>query len=332
MTRDLLHGGSLDHMRKTFPNAVQPWIDLSTGINPWPWPAEAIHGEVINRLPTAEAFDAAQRAMAAAFGAHPTSLLPGPGSELLIRLLPTLIQPQKIAILSRTYSDHKNIWAAQGCDIVETDDPLSYADRTDAVVLCNPNNPDGRSFAPAAVDAARSILAARNGWLIIDEAYADLEPAKSVAPYGGAEGLIILRSMGKFYGLAGLRMGAMIAPPDILDRLAQRLGVWSISGPALKIASDAYRDVVWREEIRKRLRKARARLDTLLSESGLTICGGTDLFAFVDTDDAPAHWSQLAQQGIYVRRFEWTKRHLRIGLPPDETSESRLAAALSLLT
>ena len=205
MNEELRHGGALDRMRAAFPEAPEPWIDLSTGINPWPYPAAAIPPSAYTHLPTHSAWQACRSAMAASFGAKADSLILSPGSELPIRLLPTVIAPKRVAILSPTYGDHAHVWRMAGCDVIEVADPLDEAGRADAVVVCNPNNPDGRLFEADALLAARERLAAHDGWLVVDEAYADLMPARSLAPLAGTGNLIVLRSFGKFFGLAGIR-------------------------------------------------------------------------------------------------------------------------------
>ncbi len=324
-----LHGGALDAMRRLFPDAPQPWVDLSTGINPWPWPARESHFEGLHRLPTNEDYERCIAAMAAAFGSRKQSILAAPGSELLIRLLPGVIAQRRVAILAPSYGDHARVWRAAGCEVVETPDPLAEADSADAVVICNPNNPDGRRFEPDEVEAAHRRLNERGGWLVIDEAFADLEPDLSRAQQGGADRLLVLRSIGKFYGLAGLRLGALLASVEVLERMQALLGVWSVSTPALAIGAAAYSDRAWQTATRRRLAEARRRLDELLQEGQCRVVGGTDLFRYVEVADAHALWQQLARRGIYVRRFPWSPRHLRIGLPGNADEARRLKKALS---
>tara|TARA_R110002051_G_scaffold1194_1_gene6507 strand:+ start:2313 stop:3305 length:993 start_codon:yes stop_codon:yes gene_type:complete len=329
MTLNLLHGGALDRMREAFPDAPAPWIDLSTGINPWPYPVGGIPEAAYHHLPTQAAYERCRTAMSQAFGAPLESLLLSPGSELLIRLLPGVISPERVAILSPTYGDHARAWKSAGYEIVETDAPLDMTGTADAVVLCNPNNPDGRRFDPDRLMTAAEKLAARGGWLIVDEAYTDICPELSIAAHGGRNNLIILRSFGKFFGLAGVRLGALIAPPPILTSLSEQLGVWPVSGPALAIGARAYRDRSWQEKTRVRLKEARANLDDTLRAAGLRVVGGCDLFRIVQTQDAASLWRRLAQKGVYVRRFDCSDHMLRIGLPADPESEQRLAGALT---
>ena len=135
-----------------------------------------------------------------------------------------------------------------------------------------------------------------------------------------------MRSFGKFFGLPGLRLGALIAPQDTLETVRRCLGIWSVSGPALAAGAQAYRDSGWQQETRHRLATARTRLDAVLDAAGLRVAGGVDLFRFVGVDDANSVWHRLAGCGISVRRFDWGRnRLLRIGLPPDADAEARLA-------
>ncbi|KCZ93052.1 putative threonine-phosphate decarboxylase CobC [Hyphomonas hirschiana VP5] len=316
-------------MRAAFPDAPEPWIDLSTGINPWAYPVGGIPDTVFRQLPTQEAYNACRQALAESLRSPAENLILVPGSELLIRLLPMVIKPKKVTILSPTYGDHADAWRRAGGEVVETTDPLGRADQADAVIICNPNNPDGRYFEPDALLQAAASLARRSGWLIVDEAYADLDPAFSLTRYGGMDGLIVLRSFGKFFGLAGLRLGALIAPEATRMEMQNVLGVWPVSGPAIAIGAQACGDLAWQAETRCRLVRGRERLDHILRLSGLKICGGTDLFRLVITDNARALWEGLAHRGIYVRRFAWSDRLVRIGLPENEKAEDRLLAALT---
>ena len=328
MIGDLIHGGAIDHMRMAFPAAPDPWIDLSTGINPWPYPVDGVDLSVLHQLPLQTASAACRSAMASAFDAPEASVVPGPGSELLIRLLPTVVAPRHVAILAPAYGDHALVWKTAAERVSEIDSLSSMAEDVDALVLCNPGYVDGKVYAHERLEGLRSRLAARGGWLIVDEAYADLDPGVSLARWGGRDGLIVLRSGGKFFGLPGVRIGALIAPAAVREAVAERLGVWSVSSLALRVARKAYADLAWQIETRARLRLASRRLDAILAGAGFSRVRGTDLYRVIETPSAPETWLRLAQQGIYVRRFAWSERHLRIGVPRDRAAETRLARAL----
>ncbi|MEM9385045.1 MAG: threonine-phosphate decarboxylase CobD [Pseudomonadota bacterium] len=327
-----MHGGALDILQASFPEAPTPWVDLSTGINPWPWPIPTIPEGSLHHLPTRAASDACREAMASAFGAPVDSVLPVPGTELIIRLLPTVLgaSTRRICLGRTTYADHANAWRAAGAAIREVDDPLAASSDED-VVVCNPNNPTGQGCDRAELEAARAAREDTGHWLIIDEAYADLTPARSLAQWGGRDGLVILRSFGKFFGLAGVRLGALIAPHRVIKAVEKLLGQWAVAGPALWLGTLAYADKGWHEQTRQRLQQAQANLDHTLCQVAaahqLSIEGGTSLFRYVRVRDAHALWFHLARSGVYVRRFHWSRYHLRIGLPADEQGLARLREA-----
>ncbi|MEM1434653.1 MAG: threonine-phosphate decarboxylase CobD [Pseudomonadota bacterium] len=330
MSIDLGHGGALDQIAARFPGARTPWVDLSTGINPWPWPVPQLDPAALHRLPTQGDSDRCSAAMLAALSAPSEALLLVPGTEIAIRLLPHCLDARRIAVLAPSYRDHAESWQSAGADVIETRDPLTFADTADVVIVCNPNNPDGRRFRREDLIDAWTALRARGRWLIVDEAFADLEPQHSLAPLTGGPGLVLLRSSGKFFGLAGLRLGALLGPPSLTAVMRQLLGVWRVSTLALTIGAGAYADLEWQGQTRERLAEARVQLDQALQEQGVRSVGGTDLFRFVEVKDAHGTWNRLCNQGVYTRRFSWTDRHLRIGLPADQTALHRLRTALSL--
>lgn len=322
------HGGQIDAMASAFPNAPQPWIDLSTGINPFPYPLPPISQDAWTRLPTAADREECEGAMAAAFGCDRASCRAVPGTELLIRQLPAILGAKRVVLRARSYADHGESWRAAGADVKAVDDPLGHVENADAVVLVNPNNPDGARWPVEKIEGARAALARRGGWLILDEAYADLDPTLSASMMAGRAGLVILRSFGKFFGLAGVRLGAVLGPPAILSSLADKLGGWDVSGPALSIGAHAYADLDWQKATRVKLRVARRDLTGLMETVGMRQLGGTDLFRFVRVPNAETAWEILANKGIAVRRFPGDHQHLRIGLP-DPDALIRLGEALS---
>ncbi|MEM8767233.1 MAG: threonine-phosphate decarboxylase CobD [Pseudomonadota bacterium] len=330
MRDDLQHGGALDAVAIQFPDAPRPWVDLSTGINPWPWQVEGLSPSAFYQLPSHSELDRCAEAMRGSMSAPAGSLLLVPGTELAIRLLPRVIGARRVAVVAPGYGDHAASWRAAGAEVVESEDPLAHCTSADAVVLCNPNNPDGRSFDSEALLDAWQALEKRSAWLIVDEAFVDLSPELSLAAHAGKPGLVILRSSGKFFGVAGLRLGAVLGPPALTRSLEELLGDWRISGPALAVGARAYADLDWQQRTRERLASARATLDEALTAQGVRIAGGTDLFRLLTFPDAHATWHQLCAEGIYTRRFSWTNSHLRIGLPGTADAQQRLMRALSL--
>ena len=307
------HGGRLGAAARLFPQAPSPWIDLSTGISPWPYPAEA--GTDWSRLPEPEAIARLEAAAAACFGApDPEEVVAVPGSDLALRLLPQLLEEADARYLSPIFSGHKAAWPdarAIGPGTME---------QAELLILCNPNNPDGRI-------TSRSELDRFTGQLIVDEAFADAMPSLSLA--SDRRGAIVLRSFGKFFGLPGLRLGFVIADRPLAMRLRALIGDWPVGSAAIAIATAAYSDSDWQAGQRQRLADASQRLDTLLRGFGLTIAGGTPLFRLARSERASDLFHHLAQAGILTRPFAEDANALRFGLPGEEPQWQRLEQALS---
>lgn len=325
------HGGALDTMQARYPNAPQPWIDLSTGINPWPWPIPQKIREdtaLLTRLPSRQQWQACRAAMANAFKVDQKAVLPVPGSASAIALLPQLLPAKQVAVLSPSYGDYERIWREAAADVLPLANPLEAANDVDVICVCQPNNPDGQRFSHDALTGAAEALTKRGGYLVVDEAYADLDPSLSLCADLHLKNIILLRSFGKFYGLAGVRLGAVVSHANVLRKFQSLQGDWPVSSLALEVGALAYADTQYVEQTRNRLAKARARMDALLQAAGIQICGGTDLFCFAQVHDSMSLFEHLAHNGIYVRAFEWSATHLRIGIPSSSEAEDRLAAAL----
>ena len=311
--------------RRLFPGAPEPFLDLSTGINPLPYLVPPLPPEAWARLPEPEAEAALREAAARAYGAaDPGLVAAAPGTQALIGLLPRLFPARRVRVLGPTYAEHAAAWAAAGAMVEEVADPGALAG-AELAVLCQPNNPDGRRHDPAALLA----LAGQVGRLVVDEAFADLEEeGLSLAPHLPRPGVIVLRSFGKTYGLAGLRLGFALAEPEAAAALRAALGPWAVSGPALAIGRRALDDAAWRGAAAARLASDAARLDALLTAAGLRVTGGTRLFRLAE-GDAAGWFGRLGRAGILVRRFAARPGWLRFGLPGDATGWSRLETALA---
>lgn len=333
----LEHGGRLHAASLRYGIPRQDWLDLSTGINPAAYPLPPIPVDAWQRLP--EDDDGLAAAARAAFGADPAAaLLALPGSQAAIQALPALRPGSHVAVLSPTYAEHPHAWESRGAHHLTpfaADALLAAAAHNDVVVLGNPNNPDGRRFTRADLLNAARRLHARGGWLVVDEAFADAEPDESVAPFAGTPaypGLIVLRSLGKFYGLAGARVGFALLAPSVAARLADALGPWPVAGPARWVARAALADRAWQQAAAATLRRDSARLADLLAPLGPA--SGCALFQslVLPPARAAALHDHLARNGILVRLFAPQGR-VRFGLPPAAPAAwQRLARALDALT
>ena len=327
--RLLQHGGNLAAARRLFPGAPEPWIDLSTGINARAYPVGEISAASWRRLPEENAIAALEAAARRAYGAaERAQVIAAPGTQALIGLLPLLFPAKRVGILDFTYSEHDLCWRGAGAQ-VEVVGSLEALAAFDCAVIVNPNNPDGRLVAPEALLALAKPMAAKGGRLIVDEAFVDLLPeGASVAPLLPDAGLIVLRSFGKTFGLAGLRLGFALAgaADDALIRRA--LGPWPVSGAAIEIGLQALGDEAWLSEARACAQQDAARLDALLQGAGFAPAGGTPLFRWASCADAHGAFHALAARGVLARAFESQPHALRFGIPADEATWRRLAERL----
>ncbi len=279
------------------------------------------------RLPSREGEAALRTAAATAYGAPgPEHVVPAPGTQILIETLPRLVAPTRVAVVGPTYAEHAAAWERAGHAVSPVPGIGAIGDATVAV-LVDPNNPDGRSHPLAERLALAEAMARRGGLLVADEAFCDLEPVESLCPHPGP-GVVVLRSFGKTYGLAGLRLGFAVAAPSVAARIAAALGPWSVSGPAQAVGAAALADGAWREAAARDRAVDAGRLDRMMMRAGGRIVGGTVLFRTADFPDGPALWHRLGEAGIAVRRFPDRPERLRFGLPPDKEGWCRLSRIL----
>ncbi len=325
------HGGHLAEARHLFPGAPEPFLDLSTGINPIPYALPPLGPESFTRLPEPDAVAALEHIAATAYGAtDPGMVVAAPGTQILIDLLPRLWpSPRSVAVLGPTYAEHARAWARIGCPVDKVG-CFAALGAADVAVVCNPNNPDGRRIAPGQLLTLANQLAARAGLLLVDETFVDLEGDDlSLANALPHPALILLRSFGKTYGLAGLRLGFALAAPERAATIRAALGPWAVSGPAIAIGCQALADPAWRAQAACRLADAARMLDAELVRAGLRVIGGTRLFRLAETNDAVSIFARLGRAGILIRRFAEHPTWLRFGQPADPSAWQRLRAALT---
>ncbi|TNE76329.1 MAG: threonine-phosphate decarboxylase [Gammaproteobacteria bacterium] len=326
------HGGRLADAARRWGIPRAQWLDLSTGINPRSWPIPDIPAEVWQRLPEEadQLPEAIRRWCEAPASAH---CLPVAGSQAAIQALPTLFAPCRVGIPVPGYREHGYWWQHAGHTLVPVNlahvaDGDDWLTELDGLVWINPNNPTGQTVPVDRLLSWHERLRDSGGFLVVDEAFVSREPGQSVAPFAGIPGLTVLRSLGKFFGLAGIRAGAAISDADTAAALANRLGPWAISGPARFVMSRALRDTGWQRQAARELGEQSRRLHQLLADHGLGHSSGTDLFRYVAHPESARIHQVLAKQGILVRLFE-RPRALRFGLPGSEAEWQRLADALA---
>ena len=313
---------------RLYPDAPRPFVDLSTGINPHAYPLPELPHALFARLPQGDDTESLENAAAQAFGVkQPGCIVAVPGTQALIQRLPEIFRGRNIGILGPTYGGHAEAWinaSARVTPIERLDDLRGF----ELAVVVNPNNPDGRLVKKADL----KILQHANQQLVVDEAFMDFLPADAsfVAQAGQQRSnVVVLRSFGKAYGLAGIRLGFGVAAPSIITALRRSFGDWAISGPAQFVGAKALADNLWQEKMAKRLQDESRKLNQMLQHSGWSDEGGTSLFRLAGHREAARWFEHLARQGILTRPFAARPTLLRFGLPQQEAQWQRLADALS---
>jgi cobalamin biosynthetic protein CobC len=259
-------------------------------------------------------------------------VVPAPGTQILLPLVAALVPRGRAAVLGPTYAEFARVAALAGHDVAEVGDIGRLRD-ADLVVVVNPNNPDGRVSGKDELLDLADALEHRGGLLVVDEAFMDVGPAgASVCGEVAHRNLVVLRSFGKFFGLAGVRLGFAMAAPELAARLAAWLGPWAVSGPAIAISEAALADAAWAKAMRERLRGEARRLDAVLAGLRIEAVGGTSLFRLVRVPAAAHLFRHLGRAGVLVRRFPEQPAWLRIGLPGNEAAWDRLRVALTAFT
>ncbi|CAI8857735.1 MULTISPECIES: threonine-phosphate decarboxylase CobD [Pseudomonas] len=322
----LEHGGRLQRAVQQYGIAREDWLDLSSGIAPWPYPIPEIPLRAWARLP--ETDDGLERAACEYYQVE--QLLPVAGSQAAIQALPRLRRPGTVGVLSPCYAEHAEGWRRAGHRVRELpeDQVDYYLDSLDVLVVVNPNNPSARLISAEQLLEWHARLARRGGWLLVDEAFMDNTPQHSIAAHAERSGLIVLRSFGKFFGLAGVRLGFVLAERHLLQLLAEQLGPWTISGPTRVLGQACLLDSVAHQQQIVRCAAASQRLAGVLSAAGFAPHGSCDLFQYLVTDQAAQLHEFMARRGILLRLFTQPPS-LRFGLPASEQDFQRLALAFS---
>lgn len=321
----LEHGGRLRNAALEYGIAEADWLDLSSGLAPWPFPVPDIPLRAWARLP--ETDDGLEQAACDYYGA--AQVLPVAGSQMAIQLLPRLRRAGKVGVLSPCYAEHAQAWRRNGYivrEVLESEVDF-FLDSLDVLVVVNPNNPTGLSLTPARLLDWHARLAQRGGWLVVDEAFMDNTPHLSLAPFANQIGLIVLRSFGKFFGLAGVRLGFVLAERKLLKLLAEQVGPWAVSGPTRVLGQACLTDTDGHTRQRIRTDEAGERLALLLEQYGFKPQGGCALFQWLIAECAEALHEFMARRGILLRLFTHNSS-LRFGLPADEADWLRLEQAL----
>ncbi len=328
MSAPIQHGGGLAAAAETFGGRIEDWLDLSTGINPCPPALPEIPPRAWHRLPDRELEHAARHAARHYYRSGNRLPLPVPGTQSVIQLLPRLVRPgARVAILSPTYGEYARVFELAGFAVDRIGDLNAVTPDHNLVVVVNPNNPDGRAFPPERLTQLAEILGHNGGHLVVDEAFGDTLPHLSLADTAHPNA-IVFRSFGKFFGLAGIRLGFVIADDAVAARFADWLGPWAVSGPALALAAHLLTADV--APIHAEIAERCQALHSVLRDAGLAIRGDAGLLTLVEDARAGDLFTHLCSHHILARKFDYRPDWLRFGLAPDADGDRRLAEALTM--
>lgn len=330
------HGGNLTEAIKQYNITKENWLDLSTGISPWTYPFQPLPDRVWQELPPSGSELLASAAKF--YDVKQNSITATPGSQIAIRLLPQLFEPSKVAIPTLGYKEHAASWQMANHQTLHYHDAtelleLINTNRVEHVVVINPNNPNGEKLNLRTLDR---IILKISGICIIDEAFIDyydddfdegddstsISSATKVLSDFEYDNLIILRSVGKFFGLAGIRLGFCIGFHPSLQTLNALLQPWSISHASQYIGIQALQDKQWQQQQRVKIKQHQnafqmALNDLLNQHLEQHTSAEAGLFTTVFADDTALNklHHQLAKQGILTRLDNDQQSWLRFGLP-----------------
>lgn len=325
------HGGDLSAAMERFGGEPDDWLDLSTGINPHAYPLPDLSSpDIWTRLPGQVEMDRLLTQARQVYRVPDNlGLVAAGGTQALISLLPNVLPKGDVALAVPTYPSHAEAWTRAGRTPSELSSVYALPANARIVIVVNPNNPDGRLVDVKSLLEIARTLKERGGYLVLDEAFSEVIPGSSILPHITDEPIVVLRSFGKFFGLAGVRLGFLAGPQDITAQVAAHLDSWCVSGPALRIGTQALADTTWQDNMVRQLSDEMADLTICLAENMLTVFGGTPLYALAATRDAAGLHTALARQHIWTRIFDYAPTWIRIGLPGSKENMERLSAALA---
>jgi histidinol-phosphate/aromatic aminotransferase/cobyric acid decarboxylase-like protein len=280
----------------------------------------------------------ARAALAARHGRSPEEVLALNGACEAFWLIAHALRPRVAACVHPSFTEPEAALRAIGADVVRVArdpgdwsfDPGAVPARAELVVLGNPNNPTG------ALDPAEAVLAlVRPGRLVIvDEAFMDfVASARASLANHTQDGLVVVRSMTKLWSLAGVRVGYLLAAPEVVATLQAQRQPWSVNAPALAALTACARDAATPHRVAWEVASARAALLAHLSAlPGVRVWPGAANFLLLEVPDGPATIAALAAAGVAVRPASsfpgLTEDHLRVAVRrPAENA--RLVTALA---
>lgn len=332
------HGGDLSSVKEKYSDARYPWIDLSTGINPraYPWEKKidltALAGYAAKLPQSSDVKKCTSIWLKYLNVKDRNNWLLTAGSQAIINILPSIFPDHKGIILKPNYNEYERTWCRhlrEYTTITRDKFDVNLLANNSVVMITNPNNPDAHLWQLEQIIHIANELAEKNGFLVLDEAYTDLCTDISLTTCSIPDNVLLLRSLGKFFGLAGLRIGLTKLPSKLYAKTADDMGPWTVSSISMAIAQMALSDTEWISNTLKSLKLNMEKLESILLEHDFKIIGNTDLYCLVQHEQSSMVVDKLNRSGIYVRTFSDNPSLIRFGLPKNDIEYKRLQEALT---
>lgn len=319
------HGGNLERAMQSYGGSPSDWIDISTGISPFSASLPELRLSDWHRLPESASLDELAQ-IAQVYYASNQECIVTSGSQFLINHLPDLLKGD-IGILEPSYGEYAASFARHGREYNALD-TIDEIDDVQSIILANPNNPDGRLYAQGELYELAEVLKKRDGYLVVDEAFCDVCDNASMLIADPIENLIVLKSFGKFFGLAGARIGFVFAHNDVLHQIEQLQGPWSVSGPSISVAKYVLTCDGIHQDLLREISSRHSQFIQMLSDTRLKIIGGTKLFTLIEHENATDLHEHFLNKKILTRKFDYNACWLRLGLTSSTEEDLRLKQAI----
>ncbi len=336
------HGGDLAYWQRKVGNDALNWLDLSSACNREPWPVPEVSTALWMALPDqTELLEQAERY----FARRPNAI--GAGSQHIIESLPPLLREsgcltnQTVFVPRIGYQEHAFAWRKWGYDIVYYDALEELLTQHWAVaVVIQPNNPTGELASASILSQLVAHAEQQGASLVVDEAFIDATPEWSVLNHQQtkdlSESLFVMRSVGKFFGLAGARVGFVFCASKWQVALNNLLGPWPVATPSLHLVSLALADTAWQSHALQNLTVRQAAFVERVMPKLNTVFDSQDsvrnaLFTtwFLDSQAYAEHvFTMLHQVGVHTRLGDgW----IRVALPALDEMDALNRALIRLL-
>lgn len=347
-----VHGGDIWGASKRAGLSPEKILDFSSSLNPFGLPKKAASAikdglRYASPYPDPASFSLRQ-ALSVFHSIDPGQIVPGNGSTELIYALPRVLRLKRALIAEPAFSEYRRSLELAGCRteslVLREEDGFGFdLDRFSrkikkgygAVFVANPANPTGALLEKDTIIEAARLCKKAGAWLVVDEAFIDFREEGSVKSFAGKEkNLIVLRSMTKFYSMAGLRLGFLITGKGAAERFRKSMLPWSVNTLAACAAMGALKDSAYIRKTLGWLGPERVFLSNALSGLGLKVFPSSANFLMAKTSlNQPLAIEireRLFGRGILIRDLSAFKglgqRYLRVAVRTRQENRALISA------